>query len=84
LESGHGGKLAAITLAGGTITIATITITVMPPLMNFGDHIPDIRMYASKLLIPVYIIAIVKVDPRCANRITGMFVCNHFVCIARI
>jgi len=70
LVSGHGGKLAAITLAGGTITIATtITITVTPPLMNFGDHIPDIRMYASKLLIPVYIIAIVKVDPRCANRI---------------
>lgn len=64
MVSGHGGKLAGITVAG-----ATITITVTPPLMNFGDHIPGIHMYASNLLIPVYIIAIVKVDPRCANRI---------------
>jgi hypothetical protein len=70
LASGHGGKLVAITLTRATITLATtITITVTPPLMNFGDHISDICMYASKLLIPVYIIAIVKVDPRCANRI---------------
>jgi hypothetical protein len=61
LASGHDGKLAAITLAAATITIpTTTTITVTPPLMNFGDHIPDIRMYASKLLISVYIIAIVK------------------------
>jgi hypothetical protein len=68
--SGHGGKLAGITVAEATITIATtITITVTPPQMNFGDHIPGIHMYASNLLIPVYIIAIVKVDPRCANRI---------------